>query len=61
MPLSIFFSHRTGKRFAGHARLRKKFFVGRSISARQFNQRDGVLREAPKEGHERRPTHAYLP
>jgi len=28
MPLSIFFSHRTGKRFAGHAGLRKKFFVG---------------------------------
>jgi hypothetical protein len=27
MPLSIFFSHRTGKRFTGRVRARKKPFV----------------------------------
>jgi hypothetical protein len=30
------------------------------ISARQFHQRDGVLREAPGDGYERRPTYAHL-
>jgi hypothetical protein len=61
MRFSIFFPHRTGKRIAIRIRLQKKPFVGRSISARQSNQRDGVLREAPREGHERRSPHDYLP
>jgi hypothetical protein len=54
------FPHRAEKRFVGLIRIRKKPVVGRAISARQNHQRDGVLREAPEEGHERRPTHAYL-
>lgn len=54
------FPHRAARRSGGLVRMQKKPIVCPLISAGKIRQRDGVLREAPGEGHERRPTDAHL-